>query len=349
MDRSWWARSYLMNVIELTKWAPNYQHAKFSVSFFSSSDKPINWLLILGLSLLALLLAICCAGCCLYFHYWWVLINNDLQSNVTFKQIFSEKNDKIEAIPKLYLFCRHPIGRRRQKKRVTDDREYQGIFRSSIMNLTRRKQSVSRIYRSSSLTRESIGHTTPHTKSSIVSDALTHLHLKSSDPAQIHSKANEIAPTVSVKKVTRDEIAAMTNIQNFKENYATDANTVDYDYNLGNTARIRHSVHNGIRVNRISSLSATEQENSNKTLRRVKSVLVTKLPRIKSSKIKRSRTFSVGNVHVVHVNRSNIEMQPIANRLSGSMQINARRTKSFNGIRVSKLPRELATIQSNLV
>ena len=255
----------------------------------------------------------------------------------------------------MFFVHRSPAARRRRRRRSADGTEQQAIRWRHLMDRTRTKRLFTQIDQSNSSSTRSSDVSTLHTKYSVISDPSTYMHqiLSKQPNTQLDlKKQHDIPSTVSVKKVTQSEIAKMTNIQKFTDRNMKEVTTADDVTTMPNTHTFRPMV-NVSRVSRVSEIDSTDkttwntirQEIPKRTSTRIRSVTMTQIPRIRSTRVRQSRASSVGNVNVIHVNRSSIEMQPMASRLKASVSLNQRATNTHNGVTVTKLRRRSTTFK----
>ncbi len=122
------------------------------------------------------------------------------------------------------------------------------------------------------------------------------------------------------------EIANMNNIQKFNQSRNADINSANnYDDNDGNSLPIQHPTVTVLRMNRLPNIDETIKRSSSvnrpqasrvtsTTSSKTIQVNLVKLSGIKSTTNRRFRAASVGNVSVIHVHRSSIEMRPIVRK-----------------------------------
>jgi hypothetical protein len=221
------------------------------------------------------------------------------------------------------------------------------------MELTQRRQAISRIYQPSALSNDSLLNSALGGKNSMMSTFSAHLTRSLSDPASVLTDLEEhkVSSTVSVKKVRRFDIANMDNIQNLNEIKNTYIKSFNSgDDNDGNNSSIQRPTVTVLGMNRLPNTVETNKRRSSMISTapsKTAQINLTKLSRIKSTTNRRPRASSVGNVSVIHVDKSSIKMQPIGNRSETSMPATNHKMNTGNGVRVTKLSRRLGTTQSH--
>jgi hypothetical protein len=185
------------------------------------------------------------------------------------------------------------------------------------------------MYQPSLLSNDSLVSSTLRAKNSMMNTFSEDLSRSLSDPATFMTDLEEhrVSSTVSVKKFRRFDIANMDNIQNVKKNKNADIKSFnnENDSNENRSSVFRRPTVSVLRMNRSLNTDETKKRSSSVIQPQASSMIsitppknaqvdLTKRPRIKSNANRRPRAASVGNVSVIHIDRSSIEMQSIVRK-----------------------------------
>ncbi len=257
------------------------------------------------------------------------------------------------------FFNRGPAARRRRKKNYAEGGEQQTVLWRNRPDLTQPIRAIRQLYQPSSLSNDPLVNST---RRATMSSFPTDLSRSLCDSATVLTDLEEhkTSSTVSVKKISRSDIANMNNIQKFNQSRNADINSAkNYDDSDGNSLASQHPTVTVLQMNRLPNTDKTNKRISSvnrpqassgisTTPSKTAQVNLDKLSRIKSTTYRRPRAASVGNVSVAHVDRSSIEMRTIANHSKTSMPATDYNVNTGNGVRVTKLPRRLRTTKSHL-
>ena len=164
---------------------------------------------------------------------------------------------------------------------------------------------------------------------------------------------------VSVQRVKRTSLAQIDTIRDVNEIQDADGKPMscnNTDDNISAAQRHRVSV---VRVNRMSGTDQIDKNNSSLISQEAVSlsstpstknvqVRFTQVPKNQRITKQRSRAVSAGNVSVIRVHESSMEMQTLGNRSAMSMVITNTKAKSGSGVTVKKIPRRQTVSQSKI-
>jgi hypothetical protein len=163
------------------------------------------------------------------------------------------------------------------------------------------------------------------------------------------NKGNDSAirrSAVTVVRVTRVSIMDETDKSNSntsREETSSATSTISKKTPQVNVTRISRSETDKSMPNTSQQKTPSAKSTISKKTSEVK---VTKISRNKTATTQRRRSSSVGNLSIIHLDRSSIEMQLMANRLKTPMFSTNSKANKGNGVTVIKLPRKLTASQS---
>ena len=192
--------------------------------------------------------------------------------------------------------------------------------------MRRKKQPFTQLHQSSLLSKPSVGNSTFYAESSVGNN-------------QTGIKDYSISSTVSVKKLSRSEIAHMKNIQKFNDTTPTDIKSTNDVGSAGSSAIGQCRAVSVVRVKRSAKINPTSKQ--------IDRVRVTKLPRSKSSDNRQLQPMSIDDVDTMDMGPDAIEMQSISNNIKTLPQVNAGQTITNTTTTVRRLPRKIVSTQSN--
>ncbi len=249
---------------------------------------------------------------------------------------------------------RSPAARRRRRGKAENDVAVrQTWLPQNIANLTQKRQDVSGIYQPRTLRKDHLVDNIPYAKD------LTALHISLSDSATTMTDLEEskISSTISVKRIRRASIVKMNNKEKPDKTENVDIKSENHRDNNGNSAVTQRSAVTIVRVKKVPNMEETYKSTSNTSRQEMLSatstipkktaqVNITKISRSNTPKTQRPRAASVGNVDIVQLNKSSVEMQPIRNHSKTSTLATNGKANTGNGVVVTKIPKKLTALHS---
>ena len=257
----------------------------------------------------------------------------------------------------MFFFIRGPAARRRRQRKTHKDTVGQSDFLSrNIGNLARRQRAFDRIYEPRTPSTDRLVDNVLSARDPSGSRSLSNMRVSLADsvPVATHVEENRVSSTVSVRKIRRTSIANANNMENPNGTKSTQINSVNANNNDNKSSATPRSAVTVRRVNKISNADETDKTDLDATVQEIPNVAptvcketaqvkVTKLPRIKSTKRQSSRAASADSVNVIHVNRSSLEMQPVASRSRTLTTATDCKANTSNGVTVTKISRKSIT------
>ncbi|CAF3739377.1 unnamed protein product [Rotaria sp. Silwood1] len=297
-----------------------------------ASASPINWLLILGISLLALLLALCLACCCLYRYCWG------------------------------------PAARRRRRKGRERSTAIQAFETQNISDMTWQTQSSTRTLTTTTSRKISPTYKALNSTNSMNNDFVSDSHIKLCDETPLETmnistnvEENRPRSLVSIKRIKRNQVENIHDSE--KTNEIEDAEVKPFDDRDDKRAisNVNHSAFTHVGVSRLSKLDQ-KHENGKKSpkVTDTKSLSASAMSRSKTGRISvkrvsRQKTATspqalLSNIYddnLVHLAKPTMKVQPIkTHSKTASTTINGIRNKS-KGVVVTKLSRKLITAHAH--
>jgi hypothetical protein len=201
-----------------------------------------------------------------------------------------------------------------------------------------------------------------HAKDSMTGYSPSDLRINLPDSSTLVTDVDEeeyiVSSEVSAKKIKRTNTMNMNNTENLNETKDSDIQPGNHRARYGNNAAIRRPSVTALGMNKLPNTDETNNRNLSVTQQNTRSTILTmpsnnaqvinasRIPRNKTSKTQRPRAASVSNVSTIHLDKSSIEKQTIADRSNAPTGATHGKANTSNGVVVTKISRKLAASQS---
>jgi hypothetical protein len=156
----------------------------------------------------------------------------------------------------------------------------------------------------------------------------------------------------------RRDVSGICQPRALKKDHLVDIKPENHRDNNGNTSVTQYSAITAVRVKNVTNMDETAKSNSNTSRqenlsatsimpRKTAQAFVAKIPRSKTTKNQHLRAASVGNVGIDQLDKSCVEMGPIANHSKTSMLATDGKAYTDNRAVVTKISRKLTAFHSD--
>ncbi len=247
--------------------------------------------------------------------------------------------------------------RRRQRRKEENDSGQQTFLPYlNITNLARKARATSRIHQPRTLSKDHPIDNIPRVQDPMTNYSSTNWRISFTESTTLTTDLEEsgVSWAAVVKRIKRAEIAKVNSIKKLNEAEDVHIKSTNHRDSNRNTSDIQHSSVTVFRMNKVSNMDKMNESNLNASQQKTSSmtsiiptksiqVNVIKIPRNKTIKNKRPRAASVGNLNIIQLDKSSMEMQSIKNHSEMSKHASDIKANIGNGVTVMKIPRKPAT------